>query len=211
MGGFGPPPPPPPDPYPPPPDFRDNDPALQATAFQPSPADLAPPRPPPPPPPPDLPPATEAYSGQNMPPAPSALPSGGPPRPAPPPPGRQRAASAPAVDSGAGPRRVLAGFLVSFQEDNYGAHWVLHEGENLVGRAETSVRCDVPIAHGTTSTRHATLRCRDGMISVADMQSTNGTYVNGRRLGPGEEVPVQEGDKIRFGGYTAHVMVARRQ
>ena len=106
---------------------------------------------------------------------------------------------------------MLAAFLYSFQEDSYGKHWVLHDGDNLVGRAETSVKCDVPIAHGTTSTRHATITCNDGVLSVSDMKSTNGTYVNGQRIDPNMPKPVVDGDKIRFGGYTAHLTVAKNQ
>ena len=106
---------------------------------------------------------------------------------------------------------MLTGFLYSFQEDTYGKHWVLHEGDNLVGRAETSVKCDVPVAHGTTSTRHATVRCNGGQISVQDMKSTNGTYLNGQRIDPATPVPLSEGDKVRFGGYTVLLSIAKNQ
>ncbi len=106
---------------------------------------------------------------------------------------------------------MLAGFLYSFQEDTYGKNWTLHEGENLVGRAETSVKCDVPIAHGTTSTRHATIACNDGQTTVRDMKSTNGTYVNGQRIDPNAPRPLNEGDKLRFGGYTTYLLVARNR
>ena len=109
-------------------------------------------------------------------------------------------------------RRVLAGFLVSFQEDTYGNYWPLFEGENLVGRAETSVKCDVAITHGTTSTRHASLRITDASMVLADMKSTNGTYLNGRRLAPSEESAISDGDKVRFGGYTtSFISVAGRK
>ena len=88
---------------------------------------------------------------------------------------------------------------------------MLHDGDNLVGRAETSVKCDVPIAHGTTSTRHASLTCNNGQVSVSDMKSTNGTYVNGRRLDPNVPTPLNDGDKIRFGGFTAYLVVAKNR
>lgn len=114
------------------------------------------------------------------------------------------------ASSGQEPRRTLAGFIYSFQEDNLGKHWVLNDGDNLVGRAETNVKCEVPIAHGTTSTRHATIRCVNGQISVQDMKSTNGTYVNGRRLDPNVPTPLNDGDKVRFGGYTVNLVVASR-
>lgn len=105
---------------------------------------------------------------------------------------------------------ALAGFLYSFQEDALGKHWLLNEGENLVGRAETNVKCEIPIAHGTTSTRHATFRCSNGSVLVQDMKSTNGTYLNGRRLEPNTPTPVNDGDKVRFGGFTVTVVIALR-
>jgi len=106
---------------------------------------------------------------------------------------------------------MLSGFLYSFQEDSHGKHWVLHEGDNLVGRAETSVKCDVPIAHGTTSTRHATITCNSSQMTVNDMKSTNGSYVNGRRIDPNVPTPLNEGDKLRFGGFTVYVVVAKNR
>jgi predicted component of type VI protein secretion system len=117
----------------------------------------------------------------------------------------------PGLPPGGEPQRVLAGFLYSFQEDTYGKHWVLHEGENLVGRAETSVKCDVPIAHGTTSTRHAAIICNDGQLTINDMKSTNGTYVNGQRIDPNMPRPLNDGDKIRFGGFTAFLSLAKNR
>lgn len=106
---------------------------------------------------------------------------------------------------------MLGGFLYSFQDDSYGQHWVLHEGENLVGRAETSVKCDVPVAHGTTSTRHASIGCQNGQMTLSDMKSTNGTYVNGRRIEPNTPTPLNDGDKVRFGGYTVYVVLAKHR
>lgn len=45
---------------------------------------------------------------------------------------------------------------------------------------------------------HAILRGVNGVLSVEDMQSTNGTYVNDRRLPAHERVPLADGDRIRF-------------
>ena len=115
----------------------------------------------------------------------------------------------PSAQAGGGHRRVLAGFIYSFQEDSYGRHWPLFEGENLVGRAETSVKCDVAIAHGTTSTRHAKIVC-GAQVQVVDMKSTNGTYVNGKRIPPNAPHALSESDKLRFGGYTVQLVIARK-
>jgi len=104
----------------------------------------------------------------------------------------------------------LAGFLVSFQEDEAGKHWVLYEGDNLIGRADSKVDCAVTIAHGTTSSRHAMLRCQGGQMTLSDLGSTNGTYRSNIRLSPESAVALNDGDNIRFGGFTVRLMMAKR-
>ncbi len=176
-----------------------HDPALQATAF----AEAGAPAPY------GVPPGYPGHPGGPPPPMPPPPEPPMPPPPEPPPMGGPGPGPGPMGDEG--PRRVLAGFLYSFQDDNFGKHWVLHDGENLVGRAETSVKCDVPIAHGTTSTRHASISCNNGSVSVNDMKSTNGTYVNGRRIDPNVPTPLNDGDKIRFGGFTCYLCAAKNR
>jgi pSer/pThr/pTyr-binding forkhead associated (FHA) protein len=114
-------------------------------------------------------------------------------------------ASPPEPQPDAGVRRVIGAVLLGYQDDAYGKHWLLHDGDNLVGRAETNIKVDVPIAHGTTSTRHATIHCGEGEVTLADMKSTNGTFQNGRRLAPNAPSRVTSGDKIRFGGYSVYI------
>ena len=50
------------------------------------------------------------------------------------------------------------------------------------------------------SSRHALLRLDDNnVLSVTDLGSTNGTYVNGKELEPQQEVCVRIGEEIVFG------------
>ena len=57
--------------------------------------------------------------------------------------------------------------------------------------------CDLSIAHMTVSRRHAQLeRTRDGWL-ITDLESTNGTRVNGWRVRG--KVPVRAGDVVSFG------------
>jgi pSer/pThr/pTyr-binding forkhead associated (FHA) protein len=42
---------------------------------------------------------------------------------------------------------------------------------------------------------------------VQDLGSTNGTFVNDQRILPGQPVMAAHGDRIRFGGYTVHVVL----
>ena len=49
------------------------------------------------------------------------------------------------------------------------------------------------------SCRHATIRRQDQQLVIADLGSTNGTFVNGRRLPPHEPCALYDGDEIRLG------------
>lgn len=107
---------------------------------------------------------------------------------------------------GADGRRTLAGFLVSFQDDSLGKFWPLWQGQNTVGRADTGQKMDVPIGHGTTSTRHAIIECDGNRLSLSDLGSTNGTFLNEEAIGYQGRRDVRDGDRIRFGGYTVLVI-----
>jgi hypothetical protein len=91
-------------------------------------------------------------------------------------------------------RRALAGFLVSFQDDTMGKFWPLFQGRNLIGRAETGQEVDVPIAHGTTSTNHATIEAEGGRLTLSDLGSTNGTFHNEEAIGFQGRRELRDGD-----------------
>src|SRR3954453_8219803 len=52
---------------------------------------------------------------------------------------------------------------------------------------------------GNVSKHHARLLFRDGRFIVTDLKSTNGTYVNGRKIA--QATIVREGDKIYIGDF----------
>lgn len=56
---------------------------------------------------------------------------------------------------------------------------------------------DLVIEHSTVSRRHAILTRRAGSYYLTDLGSTNGTYLNGRRLGA--PARLRSGDELRFG------------
>jgi hypothetical protein len=116
------------------------------------------------------------------------------------------AGGAPAASGDKKPRRALAGFLVSFQDDPLGKHWALYQGRNLIGRAETGQEVDVPIGHGTTSTNHATIEAEGGRLTLSDLGSTNGTFHNEEAIGFQGRRELRDGDKIRFGGFSVIVI-----
>jgi hypothetical protein len=48
----------------------------------------------------------------------------------------------------------------------------------------------------TVSRQHAKVGFRDGVWHIEDLNSTNGTWVNGKRLAPGRPSPLNAGDLI---------------
>ena len=46
---------------------------------------------------------------------------------------------------------------------------------------------------------HARLEKKDGRLLVTDLGSTNGTYINERRLNPGFPIPIDPGSLLIFG------------
>ncbi|KAG2481061.1 hypothetical protein PVAP13_J064901 [Panicum virgatum] len=66
-----------------------------------------------------------------------------------------------------------------------------------VGRVADKADIVLPIA--TVSGTHARLEKKDGRLLVTDLGSTNGTYINERRLNPGFAIPIDPGSLLIFG------------
>lgn len=66
--------------------------------------------------------------------------------------------------------------------------------------------CDHPLDYPMVSWRHAKLSRNDGVITVEDLGSTNGVFVNGRRITA--PVTVNPGDVISLGSYTFRLTAA---
>lgn len=66
----------------------------------------------------------------------------------------------------------------------------------LVGKKKDCV--DGYIGKDTISRIHSRLTVEEGRLYVADANSTNGTFVNGRAIEPGETVEIFDGDRILF-------------
>ena len=72
---------------------------------------------------------------------------------------------------------------------------------------------DIVIDSSTVSAHHAVIRKRSGSYVAADLESTNGTFVNGTRIHV--PTPLQRGDEIRFGdarfAFLAHARSTARK
>ncbi len=70
------------------------------------------------------------------------------------------------------------------------------KNEINVGRVQGN---DLVLPKGNVSKHHARLLFRDGRFIVTDLKSTNGTYVNGRKIA--QATIVREGDKVYVGDF----------
>ncbi|HEX5660215.1 MAG TPA: FHA domain-containing protein [Polyangiales bacterium] len=70
------------------------------------------------------------------------------------------------------------------------------ESEVTIGRVPGN---DVVLPKGNVSKRHSRIVLKDNRFIVVDLKSTNGTYVNGRKIT--SPLVVKEGDKIYVGDY----------
>jgi pSer/pThr/pTyr-binding forkhead associated (FHA) protein len=77
----------------------------------------------------------------------------------------------------------------------------LEEGAELT--IGTSAQCSLRLTAVDVSRSHAMLTCQRGKISLLDLGSTNGTFVNGRRV---KETELEPGDVVRFSSVIAQVM-----
>ena len=87
-----------------------------------------------------------------------------------------------------------------------GQEFPLEDGNNLIGRwdPETGsfpeVDLDADDPEAKISRKHALLRIEGGKITIEDIGSLNGTYVNRQpRLSPGSPVEIKSGDEVIIG------------
>jgi hypothetical protein len=109
----------------------------------------------------------------------------------------------------AGAIRALAGFLVSFDQNELGVFWPLYQGQNVLGRKGAAPGLDIEIDSPTTSSRHAVVyaSARPGRLKVEDGGSTNGTFLNDTQLERGKKFELRDNDVLRLGGFNVTVKV----
>ena len=71
-----------------------------------------------------------------------------------------------------------------------------HKGMYTVGRSSD---CDLTISHMSVSKQHAYFQEQKGEFVLRDPSSTNGTFLDGRRVQPNHAAPVKSTSAIRFG------------
>ncbi len=74
---------------------------------------------------------------------------------------------------------------------------VFDQGEITIGRVHGN---DIVLPKGNISKRHSRIVQRDGKFIIVDLKSTNGTYVNGKRISA--PLVLKDGDKLYIGDFT---------
>ena len=83
--------------------------------------------------------------------------------------------------------------LVVIAGTNLGKVYPIKEDETLIGRSDDcDIECDDPL----TSRQHAHLLHGDNSVTVTDLESTNGTFVNFKRI---DKTILHNGDKLSIG------------
>ena len=142
------------------------------------------------------------------------------PSAAPGPRGGGPSASGPACSCRAAPAPAAgaAGFvgkepkLVVLRGNKRSAEYPIYEGQNFVGRAdEKPVDIDLedqePPDRVWSSRQHACIFLENGELSIEDLNSSNGTFVNRARIYPGQKKNLSVGDVVQIGTVQLKVVV----
>ena len=93
------------------------------------------------------------------------------------------------------PRRGKGGdgLVIVEPKESKGRRFAL-DAEVTIGRA---AGCDITVDDNYASQLHARVFRREGALHVEDLGSTNGTYLNGRKVSA--PLPVKRGDQVKVG------------
>lgn len=109
------------------------------------------------------------------------------------------------------PPNGLRAFLVAYQAVKTGEYWPLEGGSRkMLGRAGADA-VDIALKDPTTSSKHAVISVdgATGTVTLEDVGSTNGTYVNEEHIGFNGKRDLADGDKVRFGGFSTIIKIVR--
>lgn len=93
--------------------------------------------------------------------------------------------------------------LIGMDDPVSGRRFELKRGENIIGRLE---ECDVPILDGSVSRQHSRIVFARDRVTVTDLGSSNGTYVNETKVDMAE---LAHADQLRVGNINFKVELPR--
>jgi len=75
--------------------------------------------------------------------------------------------------------REVCGWMVALNGQHKGEDFRLRVGKNVIG---TAADCDIVLSDKKLSRKHATIRYEGGEFQIADLDSSNGTFVNDEKV-----------------------------
>jgi pSer/pThr/pTyr-binding forkhead associated (FHA) protein len=118
--------------------------------------------------------------------------------------GELDASAAYAAEAGVGEVEELpsgSALLVVKRGPNAGSRFLLDQPVTSAGRGPG---CDIFLDEVTSSRRHAEFRRENGTFRIVDLDSLNGTYVNGK---PVASAMLANGDEIQIGKFRLVVLI----
>jgi sigma-B regulation protein RsbU (phosphoserine phosphatase) len=88
--------------------------------------------------------------------------------------------------------------LITLQGPEAGRKFSLEAPTTIVGR---QLDCPICLSAKAVSRQHAQILLRDGSYLLEDLDSSNGTFLNGKRLSPHVPAPFTERDTLQVGPY----------
>jgi phosphoserine phosphatase RsbU/P len=88
--------------------------------------------------------------------------------------------------------------LVTLRGPEMGRHYALQPERTTLGR---QIDCHICLAGKQVSRQHALIVCDGGQHFLEDLGSSNGTYLNGRRVVANTRVPLTDRDTLQIGPY----------
>ena len=103
--------------------------------------------------------------------------------------------------------------LIVLRGQKIAQEYPIYPGRNIIGRfADKPVDIDLNAqeAEGQvwSSRQHAAITYDKGMVLIEDLNSLNGTWVNGTRLHPGQQRQLKPGEMIQIGTVQLKLMVS---
>lgn len=92
--------------------------------------------------------------------------------------------------------------LVLRKSDGTGKTFPVHHKATILGRGQD---CDLCVPLQVVSRRHCQISIEQSSIKIRDLRSSNGTFLNGRKIN--NEIDAKPGDKLRIGLLTFTIQV----
>jgi hypothetical protein len=93
-------------------------------------------------------------------------------------------------------REMAVAWLVVTEGPGSGAHHILLQGTNVIGRSSA---CDIRLRDPTVSRQHARLEVSGDRFLLFDLQSTAGTFLDSEEVGQLTGTPLKNGAVMRLG------------